>query len=38
MHPAKRIFAAVNVIGGIAVLGSYVIWLSANPDLSLIHI
>ncbi len=32
MHPAKKMFAAINVIGGIAVLGSYVIWLGANPE------
>jgi hypothetical protein len=31
MHPAKRHMLIINVLGGIAVLGSYAHWLSNNP-------
>lgn len=31
MHPQKRWLLAINVLGGIAVLGSYVLGLAGNP-------
>ncbi len=32
MHPHKKTWLAINVLGGIAVLGSYVYGLGTNPD------
>lgn len=32
MHPQKKTWLAINVVGGIAVLGSYVHGLAVHPD------
>ena len=32
MHPTKWILLIINVIGGVAVLGSYVLGLRAHPN------
>jgi hypothetical protein len=32
LHPARRLFAAINVLGGVAVLGSYALGIAAHPD------
>jgi len=31
MHPDRRLLLWLNVLGGVAVLGSYGVWLAANP-------
>lgn len=32
MHPARRDFLLVNLVGGVAVLGSYALWLGHRPE------
>jgi hypothetical protein len=32
VHPARRLFAAINVLGGVAVLGSYALGIATHPD------
>jgi hypothetical protein len=32
MHPAKRTLVFINVVGGIAVLGSYALGIATHPD------